>query len=150
MDQSTGVMASVLKQLNETHAGDPWYGSSRTRVLAGITAHDAAAHPIANGHSIWELVLHMTAWTRETTRRLGGVIGDVNQAELPAPFLEDLDSPTHRTDVQRRASLDVPFNNIHLPVGRSPMHLERRLAGAHLPHVLGVVGTVDFLKIGEG
>jgi uncharacterized damage-inducible protein DinB len=68
----TDVMASVLKQLNETHAGDPWYGSSRTRLLGGITAHDAAAHPIANGHSIWELVLHMTAWTRETTRRLAG------------------------------------------------------------------------------
>ena len=65
-------MASVLKQLNETHAGDPWYGSSRRRLLAGITAQDAAAHPIVNGHSIWELVLHMTAWTRETTRRLGG------------------------------------------------------------------------------
>lgn len=65
-------MASVLKQLNETQAGDPWYGSSRMRLLAGISAQDAAAHPIANGHSIWELVLHMTAWTRETTRRLGG------------------------------------------------------------------------------
>jgi uncharacterized damage-inducible protein DinB len=68
----TDVMASVLKQLNETHAGDPWYGTSRTRLLAGITADDAAAYPIANGHSIWELVLHMTAWTREAARRLGG------------------------------------------------------------------------------
>jgi uncharacterized damage-inducible protein DinB len=68
----TDVMASVIKQVNETHAGDPWYGTARARLLAGLTALDAAAHPVANGHSIWELVLHMTAWTRETTRRLGG------------------------------------------------------------------------------
>jgi uncharacterized damage-inducible protein DinB len=65
-------MASVIKQLKETHAGDPWYGTSRMRLLAGLTARDAAAHPVPNGHSIWELVLHMTAWTKEATRRLGG------------------------------------------------------------------------------
>ncbi len=66
------VMTSVIKQVDETHAGDPWYGTSRTALLAGLSALDAAAHPIANGHSIWELVLHMTAWTREATRRLNG------------------------------------------------------------------------------
>jgi uncharacterized damage-inducible protein DinB len=66
------MMSSVIKQLNETHAGDPWYGTSRTRLLSGLTAGDAAAHPVPSGHSIWELVLHMTAWTREATRRLGG------------------------------------------------------------------------------
>ncbi|HVE77311.1 MAG TPA: DinB family protein, partial [Gemmatimonadaceae bacterium] len=35
-------------------------------------ARDAAARPLPGAHSIWELVLHMTAWTHEVRRRLGG------------------------------------------------------------------------------
>jgi uncharacterized damage-inducible protein DinB len=66
------VLASVVRQVVETDAGDPWYGTSRTAMLEGVTARDAAARPIAKGHSIWELVFHMTAWTKEVTRRLGG------------------------------------------------------------------------------
>lgn len=32
----------------------------------------AAKKPIAGAHSIWELVLHIEAWMKETTRTLGG------------------------------------------------------------------------------
>ena len=38
--------------------------------LADVTAAQAAAHPIAGAHSIWELVLHAEAWMQETTRAL--------------------------------------------------------------------------------
>jgi uncharacterized damage-inducible protein DinB len=39
-------------------------------VLADVTASDAARRPGGDTHSIWELVLHMRAWTNEVTRRL--------------------------------------------------------------------------------
>jgi uncharacterized damage-inducible protein DinB len=41
-------------------------------VLTGISAADAAVPPLPAAHSIWEIVLHMTAWTAEVTRRLEG------------------------------------------------------------------------------
>lgn len=63
---------SLLAQIAATSGGDPWYGSSRTALLDGLTAKEAAARPIPGSHSIWEVVLHMTAWTREVERRLGG------------------------------------------------------------------------------
>lgn len=63
---------SLLTQIAATNAGDPWYGSSRAVLLEGITAKKAAAHPIPGSHSIWQLVLHMTSWTREVERRLAG------------------------------------------------------------------------------
>ena len=44
-------------------------------ILQGIDAKRAAARPIAGGHSIWELVLHMIGWKNETTRRLSGARG---------------------------------------------------------------------------
>jgi uncharacterized damage-inducible protein DinB len=54
------------------HGGDPWHGYATMRVLEGVTAAGAAAHPAPGVHSIWELVLHLTAWTGEVGARLAG------------------------------------------------------------------------------
>ena len=44
----------------------------------------AAARPHATTHSIHEIVLHMTAWTREVTRRLRvGVAKDPEMGDWP-------------------------------------------------------------------
>jgi uncharacterized damage-inducible protein DinB len=62
----------LRREVLSTLSGDPWYGSSVLHILEGMRAGAAAAHPIAGAHSVWELVLHTTAWTRETTRRVNG------------------------------------------------------------------------------
>ncbi len=49
-------------------------------LLEDVTASAAARRPIPGAHSIWELVLHMTAWTREVTRRLRG--GEPDMPEM--------------------------------------------------------------------
>jgi uncharacterized damage-inducible protein DinB len=64
------VRDHVLDQLRRAWDGDPWHGDPVRTVLAGLTAEHAAAHPLPGAHSAWEIVLHMTAWTREVTRRL--------------------------------------------------------------------------------
>ena len=66
------MLDALLDQIRRTHAGDPWYGSPRTRFLAGLTAGDAAVRPMGSAFSIWELVLHMTGWTNEVRSRLRG------------------------------------------------------------------------------
>jgi uncharacterized damage-inducible protein DinB len=63
---------SLLRQFRATHDGEPWYGTSRTALLRGVSAARALERPMNDGHSIWELVLHMTAWTEEVSRRLDG------------------------------------------------------------------------------
>jgi uncharacterized damage-inducible protein DinB len=80
------MLDAVLQQLAATHDGDPWYGSSRTRLLEGINAKQASAVPIQGGHSIWEQVLHMTSWTREVTRRVRGAEpGSPVEGDWPVP-----------------------------------------------------------------
>ena len=64
--------AALIRQLAATHDGDPWYGSSRMSLLKKVRYTQAAAQPVAGGHAVWGLVLHMTAWTNEVRRRLGG------------------------------------------------------------------------------
>jgi uncharacterized damage-inducible protein DinB len=83
---ATPVQADfLLDQLERAHAGDPWHGSSRAALLADVTAEEARARPSPALHSIWQLVLHMTAWTREVTRRLqGGLAAEPEMGDWPA------------------------------------------------------------------
>ena len=75
----------LIDQLERAHAGDPWHGSSRAVLVADVTADEARRRPGSAVHSIWELVLHMTAWTREVTRRLhGGKAADPEMGDWPA------------------------------------------------------------------
>jgi hypothetical protein len=52
----------IATQLASTINGEAWYGDSLREILAGVTAPQAQAHPIANAHSIWELIVHLEAW----------------------------------------------------------------------------------------
>lgn len=62
----------LAAELEHAVRGTPWHGPSLVKLLEGATPTEASAHPLAGAHSIWELVLHMTAWTREATHRLQG------------------------------------------------------------------------------
>src|SRR5262245_34618156 len=64
--------AAVIRQLVETHDGDPWYGTPRAALLRQVDHDQAAAEPVSGAHSVWGLVLHMTSWTNEVRRRLAG------------------------------------------------------------------------------
>jgi uncharacterized damage-inducible protein DinB len=44
--------------------GDAWYGDSLRKILDKVTAKEAQAWPIANAHSIWELIVHVEAWVK--------------------------------------------------------------------------------------
>jgi uncharacterized damage-inducible protein DinB len=62
----------LLDQFEREIQGQPWHGSSLTTILDGVTAAQAAHRPSRDAHSIWEILLHMTGWKREVTRRALG------------------------------------------------------------------------------
>ena len=75
----------IIDELEREHQGDPWHGSPLRAILHGITHVHAAAKPIPAGHSIWELVLHITAWKGEVRRRLSGApSGEPQEGDWPA------------------------------------------------------------------
>jgi uncharacterized damage-inducible protein DinB len=74
----------IVDQLEREHTGDPWHGSPLSAILDGITYMQASAKPIAEGHSIWELVLHIAAWKNEVRRRLSGAAaGEPQEGDWP-------------------------------------------------------------------
>ena len=62
----------IREQLKRSHQGEAWYGPSVLEVLDGLSAEEASARPVAAGHTIFELVLHMIAWRNVARRRLEG------------------------------------------------------------------------------
>ena len=60
----------LASQVHLAHDGPTWHGASLAENLRGIDAERAAARPIPEAHSIWEIVLHVTGWTDEVARRL--------------------------------------------------------------------------------
>ncbi|MCA1559131.1 MAG: DinB family protein [Acidobacteria bacterium] len=74
MSQSAKVpeIERLVDQLEREHDGDPWHGSPLRGILHGVTAEQAATMVIPGAHTIWELVLHITAWKGEVRRRLIG------------------------------------------------------------------------------
>jgi DinB superfamily len=63
----------IADQLRRAFEGKAWHGPSLKKILADVTAEHAAAHAIASAHSIWELVLHIEAWTQAALDASNGV-----------------------------------------------------------------------------
>jgi uncharacterized damage-inducible protein DinB len=109
--------------------GDPWYGSAVARILDGIDAPGASAHPIKGAHSIWELVLHMTAWVNEVRRRLeGGKHGEPAEGNWPAVGATTPDAWKQAVSSLHRAHTDLA----QTLVATDDAGLARQVAGGQL------------------
>jgi uncharacterized damage-inducible protein DinB len=64
----------LADQIRRAFEGDAWHGDSVLEILSGVTGATAAARPIKNAHSIWELVLHIAAWDDVVRRRAEGSV----------------------------------------------------------------------------
>lgn len=63
--------ALLAEQLRRAFTGDAWHGPAVLELLQDVDAA-AAAKPLAEVHSIWELVLHVAVWDGAALRRLAG------------------------------------------------------------------------------
>jgi uncharacterized damage-inducible protein DinB len=68
--QSEG--ARIADQLRRAFYGSAWHGPALMELLDDIDAANAAAKPVPDVHSIWELVLRIAVWDDAGSRRLRG------------------------------------------------------------------------------
>ena len=62
----------LAKHIERTVTGPMWHGPALLDVLKGVACDQALARPLADAHTIWELVLHITAWCNIARQRLTG------------------------------------------------------------------------------
>lgn len=103
MTNSLRITDRIADQLRKAFAGDAWHGDSVLEILDGVSAKQAAAHPIKGAHSIWELVLHIAAWDGAVLRRMHvDVPVELNDAENFPPVADTSDAAWQRAVAHAR------------------------------------------------
>jgi len=65
-------IARIIDQLKRAFEGNAWHGPALFEILEGVDASAAARRPISDGHTIWELTLHVAGWDGVVVKRLRG------------------------------------------------------------------------------
>ena len=95
--RSVSEVDRIRDQFRRAFEGEAWHGPAVLALLDGVTAQQAAAHPIAGAHSIWELTLHIAAWERACLRRLNGDPAQLTDAEDWEPINDTSDAAWEAT-----------------------------------------------------
>jgi uncharacterized damage-inducible protein DinB len=89
MTSSVSEAGLIAEQLRRAFEGDAWHGPALLELLEDMDAATAAARPLSEVHSIWELVMHVAAWDQAAWRRIGGetvqLTGVANFPVVPKP-----------------------------------------------------------------
>jgi uncharacterized damage-inducible protein DinB len=116
METFMSECARLADQIRRAFEGDAWHGDSIKELLAGVTGDTAAARPIKNAHSIWELVLHITAWDDAVLRRIGGTVVQLTK-EQDFPPVKDTTPAAWR---QTLSHLEQTHNHLIKAVAAFP------------------------------
>ena len=68
----TSEAVRIADQLRRAFYGSAWHGPAVLELVKDIDPRTAAAKPLDDVHSIWELLLHIEAWDRAGLIRLSG------------------------------------------------------------------------------
>lgn len=98
-----GESARLADQLRKALQGEAWYGPSWKESLEGVTLADALRRPMAQGHSIGEIVLHTITWQAVAAQRLSG------QSPAQPTAEQDWPQATFATEKDWKAATDRLF-----------------------------------------
>jgi len=137
-------VARVVDLLDRAYGGDAWHGPSLTESLADVSAKLAAARPLHDMHSIWEIVLHVIGWKHEVCRRVEGADpGMPSEGDWP-----DVKSPTDSHWASAREELENAHRRLIAATRLLPESRLVDMVGAHRDRPLGTGVTFFAMLMG--
>lgn len=91
----------LAESIERAVSGPVWHGPALMDLVGDVSAEQAAAHPVAGAHSIWQLVLHITAWVDIVRTRLSDVAASEPTPEQDWPPIRDQSAEGWRAAVER-------------------------------------------------
>ena len=88
--------ARLADQIRRAFEGEAWHGDALLELLASVDAATAAARPIENAHTIWELILHIAAWDDAVRRRTGGTAVTLSERQNFPPVKDTSEAAWHK------------------------------------------------------
>jgi len=139
--------------IKRAYSGQAWHGPSFLEVLNGVTAAQAAARPIPNGHSIWEIVNHVSAWTEVVRQRMQGKsTGQPDEGDFPetsdtseAAWKKTLAALETSHEALLREVAGLEQSRLDEPCGGRPISYYIHLHGT-VHHYLYHAGQIALLK----
>ncbi len=118
---------SAADRIRRTLAGPVWHGDAVRVLLSDITPAQAAARPIKGAHSIWELVLHITAWANIARERLS------MRPQLPPTDAQDWPGVATHADEKSWSAAIARLMSSHEILATTVAKLDDRVLDATLP-----------------
>lgn len=154
MSHTMSELSYLADQIRRAAGGDAWHGPSLAELVDDVSADEAAAHPIAGAHSIWELVGHITTWADVARRRLAGARTEPTDVEnfppvttvTPNAWAAACDAALEAHEALARAVEALPSDaRLHVPVPGQTYSAYVLLHGV-VQHTLYHAGQIALLK----
>ena len=113
----TSEMVYLANLIKRAVTGPMWHGPAFDEVVAGVSAAQAASHPVSGAHSIWELTLHVAAWAVISRARLRG-------ERMADPSHEEDWPPVGATDEAAWSAALARVRDAHRALAHDVRHLE--------------------------
>ena len=147
-ESGTSEAVRIADQLRRAFYGSAWHGPSVLELVKDTDAKAAAAKPLADVHSIWELLLHIEAWDRAGIIRLGGKSCQMKGAKNFPPLTTSTDAAWRGTIAQVKGTHDELVEIVaDLPEGR----LRDRVPGKRYDfyHMLNGIAQHELYHAGQ-
>lgn len=143
----------IAEQLRCAYEKDAWHGPSVKELVSDLSAQQAMAKPIVGFHSIWEIVLHISAWTVAIQRRIKGELvkepteGDWPPVKDPTPqnWQKTLEELERRNFSLQKAISELTDNQLETKTASGGSSYYINLHGL-IQHHLYHAGQIAVLK----
>jgi uncharacterized damage-inducible protein DinB len=102
----TSEAARIADQLRRAFYGSAWHGPSVMELVKDIDPRIVTAKPLAEVHSIWELLMHVEAWDRAGLIRLSGKKCQMKGAKNFPPVKTPTDAAWRQTVAKVKGTHD--------------------------------------------
>jgi len=131
----------LASQLRRSYEGEAWHGPDLRKLLSDVAADHAAAKPVRGAHSIWELVLHVTAWEREALAMVGGKAHETLTGEKDWPPVRETTDAAWKAAL---ADLETVTRDLAAAIRAMPVEkLDELVAGAQYHFYFLLHGVVQ-------
>lgn len=75
------LISHIIEQLEHIHAGKLWIGPNLSRKLAVVNDDNAFIRPMAEMHSVAEIISHLTAWQYDAILKIEDGSGELKDGD---------------------------------------------------------------------
>lgn len=147
-------IARLQSLMQQTYSGNCFHGDSIAQIFTTFDVQAAAWKPDPQTHSIWQIILHMTAWQNVIRQRLTSptLVNLNDEQNYPAPPEPSLENLSRTLDDFRNAHFALidavgkfPESRLNDPVPGRGYTFDVLLHGA-IHHNLYHIGQISLLS----